>query len=61
MASDRDSLRESALAKVGEFKKLGYPLGVLRKACALMGFVTGQGVWITVRDTIRQEDGEPSA
>lgn len=60
MASDRDSLRESALAKVGEFKKLGYPLGVLRKACALMGFVTGQGVWITVRDTIRQEDGEPS-
>ena len=36
MASDRDSLRESALAKVGEFKKLGYPLGVLRKACALI-------------------------
>ena len=44
MASDRDSLRESALAKVGEFKKLGYPLGVLRKACALMGFVCNRPV-----------------
>ena len=53
MASDPATLWQSALAKVAEFRRLWYPLGVLRGACTYLGASTGEGTWITVRNTLR--------
>ena len=53
MASDSDMLYQSALDKVAEFRRLRYPLSVLRGACSYLGATTGQGRWIAVRDTLR--------
>ena len=53
MASDPVTLWRSAVAKVAEFRRLRYPLGVLRAACSYLGATTGEGTWITVRDTLR--------
>ena len=53
MASDADMLYASALDKVAEFRRLRYPLGLLRKACSFLGATTGEGTWITVRQTLR--------
>ena len=53
MSSDASTLWESALAKVAEFRRLRYPLSVLRKACSYLGAVSGEGTWITVRSTLR--------
>ena len=53
MASDAGRLRASALDKVAEFRRLKYPLGMLRKACSYLGAATGEGTWITVRQTLR--------
>ena len=53
MASSPATLWESALAKVAEFRRLRYPLGVLRGACTYLGANTGEGTWITVRNTLR--------
>ena len=53
MASDPATLWDSALAKVAEFRRLRYPLSVLRKACSFIGATTGEGTWITVRNTLR--------
>ena len=53
MASDEGMLRASALDKVAEFRRLGYPTGLLRKACSYLGATTGEGTWITVRQTLR--------
>ena len=53
MASDPDTLYRSALAKVDEFRRLDYPLSVLRKACSYLGASTGEGKWIAVRNALR--------
>ena len=53
MASDAGMLKASALDKVAEFRRLRYPLGLLRKACSYLGATTGEGTWITVRQTLR--------
>ena len=53
MASDPATLRQGALEKIAEFRRLSYPLSILRKACNFLGASTGEGTWITVRDTLR--------
>ena len=53
MASDTDILRVSALDKVAEFRRLRYPLGLLRKACAYLAATSGVRQWLDVRDTLR--------
>ena len=53
MSSDPSTLWESALDKVAEFRRLRYPLSVLRKACSYLGATSGEGTWITVRNTLR--------
>jgi len=52
MASDREALRQSASQKLEEFKRLGYPEGLLKGVCNFMGATTGNGEWITVRNSI---------
>ena len=49
MASSRDTLRESALQKLAEFKRLKYPQSMLQGVCTFMGATTGEGAWIGVR------------
>ena len=53
MASSPATLWQSALAKVAEFRRLRYPLSVLSKACSYLGATTGEGTWITIRNTLR--------
>ena len=52
-ASDTDNLCVSALDKVAEFRRLRYPLGLLRKACAYLAATSGVRQWLDVRDTLR--------
>ena len=51
-ASDKEALYDSALQKLAEFKKLGYPPGLLRGVCNFMGARTGEGTWIGVRNAL---------
>ena len=53
-ASDVCQLRISAVAKLREFIRLGYPHSVLFKACSFMGATTSVGTWITIRLTLKQ-------
>ena len=61
MASDADMLRISALAKIAEFRRLRYPVGLLRKACAYLGATTGVRAWFDVRDVLRIESYGPNS
>ena len=49
-ASGQQELYESALQKLAEFKRLGYPPGLLRGVCGYMAATTGRGGWILVRN-----------
>ena len=53
MASDPQQLLAGARDKVAEFRRLRYPDNVLRKACNFLGASTGEGMWITVRNELR--------
>ena len=53
MASDPQRVREGALDKIAEFRRLRYPLSVLQKACNVLGATSGEGMWITVRNALR--------
>ena len=53
MASDPQRVREGALEKIAEFRRLRYPLSVLQKACNYLGATSGEGMWITVRGALR--------
>ena len=53
MASDPQRVREGALEKITEFRRLRYPLSVLQKACNYLGATSGEGMWITVRNALR--------
>ena len=53
MASDPQRVREGALEKITEFRRLRYPLSVLQKACNYLGAMSGEGMWITVRNALR--------
>ena len=52
-ASDTENLRASALAKISEFRELGYPLDVLKKACTFLAATSGERTWLTVRYALR--------
>ena len=52
MASDKQTLAESAMQKLEEFRRLRYPIGLLRGVCNFMGATTGEGTWIGVRNAI---------
>ena len=53
MASDPGNLYTSALDKVAEFRRLRYPLGLLRKACAYIATTSGVRQWLDVRQALR--------
>ena len=53
MSSDSLNVYRSALAKAAEFRRLRYPLSVLRKACSYLGATSGDGTWIAVRNALR--------
>ena len=53
MGSDPERVREGAIAKIAEFRRLRYPLSVLKKACNCLGAKSGEGMWITVRNALR--------
>ena len=61
MSSDPHSMAEGALAKIAEFRRLRYPINVLRKTCAYLGATTGVGAWITIRDALRHDFNGPKA
>ena len=52
MASDKEALRDSALQKLEEFRRLGFLPGLLRGVCNFMGATTGEGAWIGVRNAL---------
>ena len=49
MASDHGQLFLSATAKLKEFKELGYPKGILKYMCGVLGARTGKPAWWSVR------------
>ena len=50
--SDSDAVRESAIQKFAEFRKLQYPTSVLRGVCSYMAATTGLYEWINIRSEI---------
>ena len=52
MASDRRALTESAVQKLAEFGRLGYPRGLLRGVCNYMFATTRERGWMDARDQI---------
>ena len=48
----RRRLEESAMQKLEEFRRLRYPIGLLRGVCNFMGATTGDGTWIGIRNAI---------
>ena len=47
MASDAETLHQSAVQKLAEFARLGYPRGLLRQQCSKMA-ATQVGTFTTV-------------
>ena len=52
MASDAETLHQSAVQKLAEFARLGYPRGLLRQQCSKMAATQGTYEWIRVRDHV---------
>ena len=48
-ASDRINLHSSALAKLREFRNLGYPKDVLTKACTHLAISSEDPTWLSIR------------
>ena len=55
MASGRHEFLRSASAKIDEFVAQQYPLSVIKGVCTFLGATTGNGAWISVRNTIRNK------
>ena len=53
MASDEGSLVKGGLAKIEEFRRLRYPISVLKQACSYLAASSGRPGWLAVRDTLR--------
>ena len=49
MASDEEQLKISALAKLREFERLAYPVGIRKFACAVLARDTECTMWWRVR------------
>ena len=45
----------SAVQKLAEFTRLGYPRGLLRRQCSKMATTQGKYEWIRVRHGLRSE------
>ena len=52
MASDAETLHQSAVQKLAEFARLGYPRGLLRQQCSKMATMQRTYEWIRVRDNV---------
>ena len=50
MASDAEQLLLSGRKKLAEFKLIGFPSGVRKFACSVIGRDSGNGAWITLRN-----------
>ena len=51
-ASDGKQLQISAMAKVNEFLRLGYPAGTLRFMCSTLALETRRTEWYQIRKLI---------
>ena len=51
MASNNQQLLKSGVAKLAEFRALGYPESIRTYVCAIMGRETRNTTWFRVRDT----------
>ena len=56
MASDGQALKESALQKLEEFRRLRYPSGLLRGVCNFMFATTRASGWIAARHALERVD-----
>ena len=52
MASNEGNLRTSAMYKLMEFIRLGYPEPILKQICNYIATTTGKGVWIDIRKAL---------
>jgi hypothetical protein len=52
MTSGKEELMRSAVQKLAEFRRLGYPRGLLRGVCSFMGATTGENAWVRVREHV---------
>ena len=52
MASNAEVLHRSALAKIAEFRAIGYPTHLLRRTCAELAISAGDTAWYAVRQAI---------
>jgi len=52
MASDESVLHVSALQKLEEFRRLHYPMTVMRGVCTYMSSCTGVYEWIKIRSVV---------
>ena len=50
MAGDNEMRYYSAMAKINEFKKLGYPRHMVKAACAYIAATQGERTWLDIRD-----------
>ena len=54
MSSDADCMSTGAGHKIAEFRRLRYPLSVIRQACSFLAATTAEPTWICVRDALRE-------
>ena len=52
-ARGKPDLVRAALAKIAEFRRLGYPIKMLSDACTFLGASTSCGTWIGIREILR--------
>ena len=52
MASNEGNLRTSAMCKLTEFIRLGYPEPILKQICNYIATTTGKGIWIDIRKAL---------
>ena len=61
LSSDPHLMGDAALAKIAEFRRLRYPVNILRKICSFLGASTGEATWIAVRDALRNDSNGPKS
>ena len=48
MASGPEEMKQSALAKMMEFIRLGYPRGIMKYMCYMIAYETGNSQWMQI-------------
>ena len=61
MSGDGEAMQHSAIQKLAEFARLGYPRGLLRQQCSRMAAITSDYEWIQVRDQVMRWFPNPNA